>query len=222
MLAADSLQTWDEKGPTSTAEHPKIVIHSALPMAVAASGIAFVNVGTFRDPTTTYVAHAMEKLVDARTLNLAVAQSLLTSELQPILRAANAYTPDKAPPPDQRFDCFIVLWDGLAARVGHLGITALSAKMEMQRSPADPPFFSAVDTVIDFFKTGPGHRYRSDAELEGRQFLKEPKALGRHARALLEGAIRAEAKAYKDRRNHEIGGHVDVVIVDANGVTNVA
>ena len=38
--------------------------------------------------------------------------------------------------------------------------------MEVQRSPADPPFFSAVDTVVDFFKTGLGHRYRSDAELQ--------------------------------------------------------
>lgn len=202
-IAADQLWHGVSGGAQVEGHHCKIILHETLPLAVATAGFAFL--GSSNTQTQDLVRSVIASL---STVDPDVVARLLESSFRDLVQDQRiAAIAAGADPAMAKLDLFVGTFSDQKSRIERLRFHA--DKMDRVSSTE---FLSAVDSIRPFYSSG---KYASDSMLFGDSETSE-RRLGEHLRRLLRDGIGAEA-ALHGGRNRQVGGNVDVAIVNADG-----
>ena len=203
VVVADRLyHGHDALGRLTQGTHDKIVLHRILPLVLATAGFAFLPPDG--RPTTGDLRAVAESIKRPADLDVAAIADRFKHRFLEIVRACRremtADQLDKA-----KIDVFVAVVRKGEASVARLRLT------DDQEFIENPPL-SAPSSLETFYSGG---RYADDAEVYGDRFANGP-GLARHLKRVVADGIAAEA-ALNGGSNLEVGGGIDIAIVDKTG-----
>jgi hypothetical protein len=210
-LAKPGDPPWKRQGPQG-----KIALHPTLPLAIATAGLATLDA---EQDTVSYIRELITPL-DVSRLDLDTIVELLRPHLhEKILALRNSARRALAANPADA-DAKIRLQAARQTLViayvtaGRASLGWVQVDDEWKAKRETPPHGAvAWPTSLDhFYRTGP---FASTAKLFGHA-ITDRAGLVQHVRHVIEAGIREEARLHQGQ-NRQVGGPVDVVLVDAKG-----
>jgi len=221
VLGADRLWTnalpkpedppWERRG-----RQGKIALHGSLPLAVAAAGLA--TLGSERD-TVDYIRELITPL-DKSSLNFDTIVERLRAYLHekvqavrdPAKRALATNPADAEAKMRLKVARLTLVVAYVEAGRATLGWAQLDDEWKAKRESAPHGAVAWPDSLDRFYTKGP---FAGGASLFGYS-VQEPAKLVEHVRRVIQAGIHEEARLTHGR-NRQVGGPVDVVLIDAKG-----
>ena len=200
------------QGPATAAArkgvHTKIVLHRTLPLALASTGLAELPERGRRIPTSRYLREIAAEVQDSSFLRESFVVPRLIERIEPLVRTVRQTVSDPRKGTKFKVVIAVILARESGIVLNTLGMADTTEWVDGRHYLGHPggPFDA-------FYSTG---RYAREADLFEGPEPDNPAALTAHARRVIMDGIEFEASLY-DGQNREVGGGVDVALVDFNG-----
>jgi len=208
VLAADRLW-WgvDAEGRRGEGHRRKVVVHPTLPLAMGSAGIGVLPLGG--PDTASYLEEIVAGIDATSDLTPTGLKRRVEKRLLPLVRQvlADPRLPRGGP---AKNELAVVLATALRGRP-RLGRLLMADRAEWETAPAT---IDAPASLRRFYTSAP---YATGDDLFGARY-KDAVDVVAHLRQVVERGIEAERRLHGGQ-NLEVGGAVDVVLVDASGAT---